>query len=141
MCTNKDATLVAGAAGMTIAECEVHRPRQFWVVQACEVELDMEDLMKDSILDDVDEFNLEYKCGGGFRNCFRMTSSDFGFLLTLTAPRISKDDTSFRRAIPVCEHLAVTLRFLVTGDSYHSLMYLFKTSNVKNHSTCLCCSC
>lgn len=84
--------------------------------------------MKDLILDDVDELNHEYRCGGGFRNFFRMSSSDFETLLTLTGPTISRHDTSFRRAIPAHERLAVTLRFLATGDSYHSLMYLFKIS-------------
>ncbi|KAJ8871398.1 hypothetical protein PR048_027715 [Dryococelus australis] len=84
--------------------------------------------MKDLILDDLDKLNIEYRCGGGFRNCFRMTSSDFEFLLTLTAPRIIRNDTSFRRAIPACERLAVKLRFLATGDKCHYLMHLFKIS-------------
>ncbi|KAJ8872948.1 hypothetical protein PR048_026564 [Dryococelus australis] len=85
--------------------------------------------MKGLILDDVDELNLEYRCGGGFRNCFPMTSSDFEFLLTLTTPRISKDDTLFRRAIPACERLAVTQRFLATGVSYHFLCTCLKYQN------------
>ncbi|KAJ8881926.1 hypothetical protein PR048_018412 [Dryococelus australis] len=95
MCTNKD-VLVAAAAGMIIiAESKVHRPLQFWVRPSLRgrVRYGRSDLMKDLILDNVDELNLEYRCGGGFRNCFRMTSSDFEFLLTLTAPRISRDDT------------------------------------------------
>jgi hypothetical protein len=57
-----------------------------------------------------------------------MSSSDFETLLNLTGSLISKGDTSFRRAIPAHERLAVTLRFLATGDSYHSLMYMFKIS-------------
>lgn len=57
-----------------------------------------------------------------------MTSSDFETLLSLIGPRITKMDTTFRKVISVNERLAVTLRFLATGDSYHSLMYMLKIS-------------
>ncbi|KAJ4446436.1 hypothetical protein ANN_13132 [Periplaneta americana] len=54
--------------------------------------------------------------------------ADFETLLSMIGPKISKCDTSYRKAIPANERLAVTLRFLATGDSYHFLMYTFKIS-------------
>lgn len=67
-------------------------------------------------------------CGGHFKNFLRMSSSDFEMLLNKIGPIITKQDTNWRRAITTKERLLVTLRFLATGDSYHSLMYLFKMS-------------
>lgn len=67
-------------------------------------------------------------CGGHLKNFLRMSSSDFEMLLNKIGPIITKQDTNWRRAITPKERLLVTLRFLATGDSYHSMMYLFKIS-------------
>lgn len=66
--------------------------------------------------------------GSFFNNFNRMTAMDFEKLTCLIGPVISKKDTNYRKAIPVKERLAITLRFLATGDSYTSLMYTFKVS-------------
>ncbi|KAL4105082.1 hypothetical protein QTP88_020357 [Uroleucon formosanum] len=73
-----------------------------------------------------DELNFELR--GSFHNFLRMSSSDFENILCKIEPIIKKSDTFMRQAIPVQERLAVTLRFLATGDSYMSLSYLFKIS-------------
>lgn len=57
-----------------------------------------------------------------------MSYTDYEFLLQKISPMISKQDTDFRKAIPAKFRLALTLRFLASGDSYKSLHYLFKIS-------------
>jgi hypothetical protein len=57
-----------------------------------------------------------------------MYSTDFEYLLQKTGPRISKEDTDWRECIPAKIRLAVTLRFLATGDSYRS-HFLLKISS------------
>ena len=44
-------------------------------------------------------------------------------------PRITKQSTRFRVPIPPEERLAVTLRYLATGEFYESLMYQFRIHN------------
>lgn len=66
---------------------------------------------------------------GYFSNFCRMSCEDFEILLQKVSPLISKSDTNWRIAVPPKVRLALTLRFLATGDSYMSLQYLFKVSH------------
>ncbi|PNF25629.1 hypothetical protein B7P43_G03830 [Cryptotermes secundus] len=63
-----------------------------------------------------------------FKTFCRMSSSDFEALINLVGPKIAKADSTFRKAIPVVKRLALTLRYLATGDSYSSLSFVFKVS-------------
>nr|XP_022905463.1 uncharacterized protein LOC111417424 isoform X2 [Onthophagus taurus] len=53
-------------------------------------------------------------------------STELEDLLFIVGPKIQKQDTVLRELISASEKLMVTLRFLATGDSYNSLMYLFR---------------
>lgn len=63
-----------------------------------------------------------------FKNFTRMSRTNFYMILQMVEPKIAKENTRFREAIPPEVKLAVTLRYLATGDSFMSLMYLFKVS-------------
>lgn len=63
----------------------------------------------------------------GFDNFVRMTAADFELLLNLIGPEITKS-RSCRLPISPGEMLAATLRYLATGDSYSSIMYLHRIS-------------
>lgn len=64
-----------------------------------------------------------------FQNFCQMSSTDFEYLLRTIAPYIVKMDTNMRESIPIQERLAVTLRYLASGDSFISLSYTFKFSS------------
>ena len=51
-------------------------------------------------------------------------------LLELVTPIIMKKGTKFRKAIPPCERLALTLRFLATGESQVYLSFQFKVGRL-----------
>lgn len=65
----------------------------------------------------------------GFRQFIRLSVDQFDFLLEKVRPVISKKDTNMRKAISAETRLLITLRYLSTGDSYRSLMYLFRVAH------------
>lgn len=71
---------------------------------------------------------LVAKPSGEFQKFTRMSQSDFDDLLNKVLPAIAKQDTQLRNAIPARIRLAITLRYLATGDSFESLHFLFKIS-------------
>lgn len=71
---------------------------------------------------------LESEDGGHFKNLCRMTPEIFNTLLLLVKPKIEKQNTNYRSAIPAKERLALALHFLATGNSYSSLAFTFKIS-------------
>lgn len=89
------------------------RKRQFWVRPSLQSRARCG--TNSLILDDIDELNFEHRSECGFKNFFRISTSDY---------------TLLRRAISANErmNIAVTLRFLATRDSYYSLSYMFKIS-------------
>lgn len=65
---------------------------------------------------------------GHYKNFTRITPSDFEYLMNSIGPKIERKNTAFREALSVQDRLAVTLRYLATGDSFTSLQYLFRIS-------------
>ena len=55
-----------------------------------------------------------------------MSPQRFEALLQKVGPLISKQDTQLRKAVPAGERLAITIRYLATGDSQLSLPYAFR---------------
>ncbi|XP_053959200.1 uncharacterized protein LOC128863853 [Anastrepha ludens] len=70
-----------------------------------------------------------------YRNFLRVSKSQFDYLLSLIANEIQRSDSTMRAAIPAAEKLALTLRFLSTGESYVSLDYQTRLS--KSSISCI----
>ncbi|XP_049764668.1 uncharacterized protein LOC126093298 [Schistocerca cancellata] len=64
-----------------------------------------------------------------FANFIRMDVLVFEELLRMVSPLIQKKDTVMRQAITARERLAVTLRFLATGNTYKDLAYSTRIAN------------
>ncbi|XP_078481877.1 uncharacterized protein LOC101243083 [Ciona intestinalis] len=71
------------------------------------------------------EMRLEREAN--FMTYFRMPPAVFDTLLKLVAPKIKKMTTNYRKPISAAERLAITLRFLVTGDTYQTIAFSFRT--------------
>jgi len=54
-----------------------------------------------------------------------MDKDYFNHLVSLVSPLIKKEDTCMREASSLAQRLALTLRFLATEESFHSLAFQF----------------
>ena len=62
----------------------------------------------------------------GFTNYMRMTPEFFEMIKTRLEPRLARQATKYIAPITVGEKLALTIRFLATGESYTSLSCQFR---------------
>ena len=62
----------------------------------------------------------------GFTNFMRMTPEFFEMIKTRLEPRLARQATNYRAPISVGKKLALTIRYLATGESYTSLSCQFK---------------
>ena len=70
----------------------------------------------------------------------RMSPESFDYLLSKVGPLITKRSTRLRQPIPPAERLALTLRYLASGDSQQSMSFSYRIgrTTVSNiiHETC-----
>ena len=70
-----------------------------------------------------------------------MSPESFDYLLSKVGPLITKHSTRLRQPIPPAERLALTLRYLASGDSQQSMSFSYRIgrTTVSNiiHETCL----
>lgn len=69
---------------------------------------------------------LELEDQEGYSQFFRMDKAQFTYIADLIDNYIRKADTAMRKSIKPDERLAVTLRYLATGESFKSLEYQFR---------------
>ncbi|XP_046548032.1 protein ANTAGONIST OF LIKE HETEROCHROMATIN PROTEIN 1-like [Haliotis rubra] len=83
---------------------------------------------------------LEQEDPRSLKNFLRMDKANFDILLEKISPYIEKKCTPMRNSIPVGEKLALTLRYLASGDSYSSLQFLYRVprNTICNFVPCVC---
>lgn len=116
--------LLIAACGMLIAG-SLQRKRSCWVRPSllsrnCYSNYDR---LKDLKADDLIVQNPIH-----FKTFMKLTNTDFEYLLNIVGPRIVKKDTNCRIAISPQDRLAITLKYLSTGESFISLCDVFKVS-------------
>ena len=61
-----------------------------------------------------------------FKGFIRMDSDLFKEIVVRVGPRIRKEDTKYRQAVPVEVQIAIALRFVTSGESYRASEYHFR---------------
>ena len=69
---------------------------------------------------------LEWEHSDDFINYLRMDPAMFHELLKRMTLRLTKKDTNCRAAFQPRLKLAITLRYLASGDTYHGLSFTFR---------------
>lgn len=64
-----------------------------------------------------------------YKNFTRMDRDTFNSIVEAVSPLITKQHTKCRKPIDPGARVAITLRFLATGNSYKSLQYSFRVAN------------
>ena len=105
------------------------RPRTWWVRPWLTVERRISIGQYDQLLQ---ELRMEDQTF--FFNYLRMEPPLFDELLHRVGPRITKGNTNWRPALEPGLKLAVTIRYLATGERYSSLQYQFR---VAHNTICL----
>ncbi|GFW89955.1 protein ALP1-like [Trichonephila clavipes] len=70
--------------------------------------------------------NFHSEDSESYRRFLQMDVSTFEELVALVSPSIERKNTSMRKAIPAAERIALTLRYLATGETQSSLSYQFR---------------
>ncbi len=70
-----------------------------------------------------------------FKNMVRMEPAMFHELVDRLTPRIAKRDTNYRKALPPGLKVAITLKYLATGDKYKTMSQGFR---VADNSVSIC---
>ena len=75
-----------------------------------------------------------------YKNYLRMTAENFDEILSLIKANICKKDTMMQDSVPPEIQLAITLRFLATGNSYRDLSMRFRVhqSTIGNYKPKVC---
>ena len=79
----------------------------------------------------IQEMRLSDQDTCSFYKYFRMSPQRFDHLLGIVGPSLTRQHTNFRSPISPGERLAVTLRFLATGDSMQTIAFSYRLG----HST------
>jgi len=128
MSTDED-IILAAAAFILVSEDEPQKKRRVWVRPSLDRnKYNGNRMLADYIQDDLIGFGPGEGIRSTFQNFLRMTCTDFEEILKMIGPKIKRQNTNFRVPISINERLAVTLRFLASGDSFMDLSYLFKIS-------------
>lgn len=97
------------------------RPRRVWARQW---------LLRREVFGDYDNLlaELHREDSRGFKTFVRIAPDFFEEMVHKISPAVQKKETRLRKPLPVGLKLAVTLRFLATGNTYQSLEFSFRTS-------------